>query len=93
MSAPETDEQIPKPTAPFSSKDRTLKENYSYILTKLNRNKKKMTKEDEIEIAHLINHIESYGFGFFSSHYVYDELVELFNISNKISGSKDNLKV
>jgi len=41
-------------------------------------------KEDQVELAHLIGYIESYGFAFFPNHYVYDEIVRLESIVNKL---------
>lgn len=42
------------------------------------------TKEEEVNIAHIINKVQTYGFGFFPNHYVMDDIIELEGIIKDI---------
>lgn len=36
-----------------------------------------LTRDEQEDVAHTLNYIESYGFGFVPNHYVMDEVVKL----------------
>lgn len=40
----------------------------------------RLDKETQVELAHLINKVEEYGFGFFPNHYVFDDIVAIEKI-------------
>lgn len=77
---------------PYSNKDQIIKRNFDFIREKLSRYRKQMTKEDQENASYLIHTIESYGFNFFSSHFVYDYLEELFNLTNRVTGHNDQIR-
>lgn len=39
----------------------------------------------QVDIAHLINKIESYGFNFFPNHYIFDDIVALEDIATRVA--------
>lgn len=45
----------------------------------------RISKEMQVDIAHHINHIDTYGFGFFPNHYVFDDIVALETIATSLS--------
>lgn len=42
-------------------------------------------KETQVELAHMINDIESYGFNFFPNHYIFESIIKLESLAAKIT--------
>jgi hypothetical protein len=40
----------------------------------------KIAKETQVELAHLVNNVETYGFGFFPNHYVFEDIIKIEQI-------------
>lgn len=51
-------------------------------------NPKRRTKELDQEIAHTIKKIEDYGFKFFPNHYVFDDVVKLEGLVEKLQNNQ-----
>lgn len=63
------------PRAPFVHKSFGRYKNVVWLLRKLGR--VNFSKEEQEDIAHSLNQIDNYGFGFIPNHYVMDEVVRL----------------
>lgn len=44
-----------------------------------------ISKQEQVDIAYHINTVESYGFGFFPNHYVFDNIVALESIATTLT--------
>lgn len=54
---------------------------FTGIMNRLRR-QRDLKREQQVEAAHIINKIQSYGFSFFPNHYLWEDLDRLDTIAN-----------
>lgn len=56
---------------------------FSWVKNTLRKVRNNVSREDQVEIAHLMKSIQDYGFSFFPNHYVFDQIQQLESILSK----------
>ena len=57
---------------------------YNGIISRVRGLRNKLTKQQETELAYMVNDIDSYGFNFFANHYTYEKVDNLEKYVNSI---------
>lgn len=60
-----------------------LERRYRNAVYKLRQRRNSYTKDMQIQLAHMINHVDQYGF-VYQGHYVYDTVVALEELSENL---------